>query len=91
MDIGSFVRMKRRELNLSQTELAERAGVGLNFVYQLEKNKPTVQLNCARQVLQALGYDIGVQQAGASLANPAGPSRQGAHTADPKPFSLPWD
>jgi y4mF family transcriptional regulator len=91
MDIGSFVRMKRREMNLSQTELAERAGVGLNFVYQLEKNKPTVQLNCARQVLQALGFDIGVRSAGDLDRNVERDStRQGAQTAD-RSYSLPWD
>lgn len=86
--------MKRRELNLSQTELAERAGVGLNFVYQLEKNKPTVQLNCARQVLQALGFDIGVRAAGdvqptVESGDPE-TKRQGARATE-RPYSLPWD
>jgi y4mF family transcriptional regulator len=58
MDLGSFVRERRRALGLTQQQLADRAGVGLNFVYQLEKNKQTVQLDCARQVLQALGHDF---------------------------------
>ncbi len=58
MSIGEFVRKKRREANLSQSELAEKAGVGLNFVYQLEKNKETVQLNCALSVLHALGFEL---------------------------------
>src|SRR3954465_6847089 len=60
MNLGSFIREKRRAMNLTPGQLAERAGVGLNFVYQLEKNKPTVQLDCTRQVLQALGYDLSV-------------------------------
>jgi y4mF family transcriptional regulator len=60
VEIGAFVRQRRRALNLTQQQLADRAGVGLNFVYQLEKEKPTVQLDCARQVLQALGYDLAV-------------------------------
>ncbi len=58
MTIGEFVRQKRREANLSQSQLAERAGVGLNFVYQLENNKETVQLNCTLSVLHALGFDL---------------------------------
>jgi y4mF family transcriptional regulator len=80
MEIGSFVREKRRALNLTQQQLADRAGVGLNFVYQLEKNKATVQLDCTRQVLQALGYDLCVTPATLPLTA----------TAAPRP-SLPWD
>lgn len=90
MDLGSFVRMKRREQNLSQTELAEKAGVGLNFVYQLEKNKPTVQLNCARQVLNALGFDIGIEDIAPHAETSKHSDRQGATTEKSKPYSLPW-
>lgn len=83
MNIGSFVRQKRREKNLSQSQLAELAAVGLNFVYQLEKNKQTVQLNCARQVLLALGYDFDFKEVESD-------HRIGASFADPKSFELPW-
>jgi len=62
MDIGSFVRCERKRRGLTQQELADLSGVGLNFVYQLEKNKATVQLNCANQVLRALGYCVGVMR-----------------------------
>jgi y4mF family transcriptional regulator len=82
MELGLFVREKRIEQNLTQQELAERAGVGLNFVYQLEKNKPTVQLNCARQVLVALGYDLNFQ-----------PQSNAAHIRKEFPVvrpQLPW-
>lgn len=83
MEIGSFVRERRRALGLTQQQLADRAGVGLNFVYQLEKNKQTVQLDCTRQVLLALGFDLKVEPAGeAELWDPAG-RVQGR--------SLPWD
>lgn len=60
MEIGAFVRRERKRLKLTQNELAERAGVGLNFVYQLEKNKKTVQMDTTNQVLMALGYAVGV-------------------------------
>lgn len=62
MNIGSFVRKERLRLGLTQTQLAERSGVGLNFVYQLEKNKKTVQLDTTNQVLAALGYQVGVSR-----------------------------
>jgi len=84
MDIGSFVRKMRRESGLSQTQLAEKAGVGLNFVYQMEKNKPTVQLDCARLVLNALGFEI-------SIAKLPRDDRPGASFEETKRQDLPWD
>ena len=84
MDIGSFVRKTRRESGLSQTQLAEKAGVGLNFVYQMEKNKPTVQLDCARQVLNALGFEISVTKLNQD-------DRPGASCEETRRVQLPWD
>ena len=59
MEIGSFVKTERKRLGWTQQELADKSGVGLNFVYQLEKNKRTVQLDTTNQVLGALGYRVG--------------------------------
>lgn len=61
-DIGNFVKEKRKELGITQQELADVSGVGMNFVYQLEKNKPTVRLDTTRKVLNALGYEITVEK-----------------------------
>ena len=54
--------MERKRLGWSQRELAEKSGVGPNFVYQLEKNKKSVQLDSTNQVLRALGYKVGVMR-----------------------------
>lgn len=62
MEIGNFVRSERKRQGLTQQQLADRSGVGLNFVYQLEKNKPSVQLDSLNQVLRALGYKVGVMR-----------------------------
>jgi y4mF family transcriptional regulator len=59
MEIGTFIRKERQRRGLTQQQLADKANVGLNFVYQLEKNKQTVQLDKANQVLRSLGYEIG--------------------------------
>lgn len=61
-DLGNFIKEKRKELGITQQELADISGVGINFVYQLEKNKPTVRLDTTRMVLNALGYDITVEK-----------------------------
>ena len=60
MDIGNFVRIERKRKGWTQQQLADHAGVGLNFVYQLEKNKPSVQLDSVNQVLRVLGFRVGV-------------------------------
>lgn len=62
MDIGQFVREERKRRGLTQQELAKKSKVGLNFVYQLENNKQTVQLNKTNQVLRTLGYEIGAKR-----------------------------
>jgi y4mF family transcriptional regulator len=80
MDLGAFIRDKRRAKGLTQQQLADLAGVGLNFVYQLEKNKPTVQLDCTRLVLNALGFDLGVE-----------PALKAWPITMPKTRTLPWD
>ena len=62
IEIGTFVRQERKRRGLTQQELASMSGVGLNFVYQLEKNKQTVQLETTNHVLNALGYKVSVQR-----------------------------
>ena len=59
-DIGRIVRTTRKAAGLRQDELAGAAGVGLRFLVELERGKPTAQIGKALQVLQALGcsFDI---------------------------------
>lgn len=59
-DIGRVVRTTRKASGLRQDELAGAAGVGLRFIVELERGKPTAQIGKALQVLQALGcsFDI---------------------------------
>jgi y4mF family transcriptional regulator len=57
--IASFVKEKRKKLNLTQIELAEKAGVGIRFIRELEQGKETLQLNKVNQVLQLFGREAG--------------------------------
>jgi y4mF family transcriptional regulator len=57
--IASFIKEKRKKLNLTQIELAEKAGVGIRFIRELEQGKETLQLNKVNQVLQLFGYEAG--------------------------------
>lgn len=59
MSLAEFVKQKRRSVKLTQTELAEKAGVGLRFVRELEQGKETLRLDKVNQVLQLFGYAVG--------------------------------
>ncbi|MBL7959391.1 helix-turn-helix transcriptional regulator [bacterium] len=59
MTLGKLVKEKRNTVGLTQPELAEKAGVGLRFVRELEQGKETLRLDKVNQVLQLFGYEIG--------------------------------
>jgi y4mF family transcriptional regulator len=49
--LAEFVKEKRKQLKLTQPELAEKAGVGLRFLRELENGKESVRLDKVNQVL----------------------------------------
>ncbi len=59
--ISDFIKKKRKQLNLTQPELAGRAGVGLRFLRELEQGKQSVRLDKVNQVLALFGSEVGVQ------------------------------
>lgn len=58
MELGKYIKEKRKLFKLTQVELAERSGVGLRFVRELERGKVTVQLNKVNQVLELFGESL---------------------------------
>lgn len=56
--LGNAIRQERKALGLRQDELAAASGVGLRFIVELERGKPTVQLGKVLSVLAALGCDL---------------------------------
>ena len=56
--IGTAIRTRRKQLKITQKELAMTCGTGLRFIVDLEKGKPTCQTGKTLQVLQALGLAI---------------------------------
>lgn len=59
MQLHEFIKEKRNAAGLTQPELAEKAGVGLRFVRDLEQGKQTLRLDKVNQVLQLFGYQVG--------------------------------
>lgn len=49
-------------MKLTQQEFAQKAGVGLRFIRELEQGKPTLRLDKVNQVLGMFGYEAGPVQ-----------------------------
>lgn len=58
MTLSEHIRSKRKIFGLTQVELAERAGVGLRFVRELERGKTTVQLDKVNTILNLFGEEL---------------------------------
>lgn len=58
--LGAAIRVQRRRLGLQQAVLADLAGVGVAFIYDLEKGKPTLRIDKVLAVLGALGLGLSV-------------------------------
>ena len=56
--LGVAIRAARKQLALTQPQLALAAGVGVRFIVDLEGGKPTVRLEQVLRVIEALGGEI---------------------------------
>lgn len=54
-----FLKAKRKAVGMTQHDLADRSGVGLRFVRDLEQGKPTLRLDKVNQVLALFGHRMG--------------------------------
>lgn len=56
--LANFVKEKRKEVNLTQEEFAERAGVALTVVRKIEQGKDNLNLEKVNQVLKMFGHTL---------------------------------
>ena len=61
MLLSDFLKEKRKKLKLTQQQLAEKAGVGLRFIRDLEQGKITLRMDKVNQVLKLFGQELGPQ------------------------------
>ena len=56
--LANFVKQKRKEVNLTQQEFADRAGVALTVIRKIEQEKENLNLEKVNQVLRMFGHEL---------------------------------
>lgn len=57
-ELGKAIRKRRKNLHLTQQQLADFAGCGVAYIYMLEMGKPTVRIDKLLDVLNILGLGL---------------------------------
>ncbi len=60
--LAEFLKLKRKQFNLTQEDLAFKAGVGLRVLREMEQGKATLRMDKVNQVLALFGSELGVVQ-----------------------------
>jgi y4mF family transcriptional regulator len=63
-ELGVLVRQRRKQAGLTLKDAAGMAGVGIRFLSELERGKPTLQLGLVIEVLQLFGLELHVRARG---------------------------
>lgn len=56
--LAEFVKTRRKEVNLSQEEFADRAGVALTVVRKIEQGKTNLNMDKVNLVLSMFGHEL---------------------------------
>ena len=56
--IAEFVKERRKEVNLTQEEFAERAGVALTVIRKIEQGKTNLNMDKVNLVLSMFGHEL---------------------------------
>ena len=56
--LPEFVKERRKEVNLTQEEFAERAGVALTVVRKIEQGKKNLNMDKVNLVLKMFGHEL---------------------------------
>ena len=56
--LSQLVKQKRKNLKLTQPELAEKAGIGLRLLREIEQGKKSMRMDKVNLVLALFGYEL---------------------------------
>lgn len=62
--LGEAIRMRRKELHYTQAYLSEFTGLSISFLSDLERGKPTAEIEKTLWVINILGLDLFVEKRG---------------------------
>jgi y4mF family transcriptional regulator len=68
-ELSQFIKTKRKQLDLTQEEFAEKAGVALTVIRKIEQGKENLSLSKVNQVLQLFGHILGPIKANNATRN----------------------
>lgn len=57
-ELASFVKERRKSVNLTQEEFAERAGVALTVIRKIEQGKTNLNMEKVNLVLSMFGHQL---------------------------------
>jgi len=57
-NLADFVKNRRKEVNLTQEEFADRAGVALTVVRKIEQGKTNLNVDKVNIVLSMFGHEL---------------------------------
>ena len=60
MELGAYLKKKRKEHKMTQEDLSAKAGVGLRLIREIEQGKSTMTMDKVNQVLALFGAELGV-------------------------------
>lgn len=60
--LAHFIKSKRKEVQLTQEEFAERTGVALTVIRKIEQGKTNLQLDKVNLVLKMFGHELTIQR-----------------------------
>jgi len=62
--LGAAIRERRKALNYTQAFLSEFTGLSVSFISDLERGKPTVELEKTLRLINLLGLDVILEKRG---------------------------
>ncbi|MDR5876303.1 transcriptional regulator [Vreelandella gomseomensis] len=65
-ELGKLIKQVRQDQSLLQSDIAGLAGTGNRFIVDLERGKPTLQLQKVLDTLDLMGLEVIIQRKGQS-------------------------
>lgn len=62
--LGQAIRNRRKELHYTQAFLSEFTGFSISFISDLERGKPTAEIEKALRIINILGLDLFIEKRG---------------------------